>query len=115
MYYLKFDNFNPELHNKHNRNSFSSFGDEICRRTDRNDLTIMRSFYACALCEERVRIYKMRQFIVHILHLTLLTCAYCTYGGKRKQKFKSPSSAEVKKAWSYTYTPLIRLHGVVLS
>jgi len=26
-----------------------------------------------------------------------------------------PSSAEVKNAWSYTYTPPIRLHGVVLS
>jgi hypothetical protein len=26
-----------------------------------------------------------------------------------------PSSAEVKKAWSYTSTPPIRLHGVVLS
>jgi hypothetical protein len=26
-----------------------------------------------------------------------------------------PSSAEVKNAWSYTSTPLIRLHGVVLS
>jgi hypothetical protein len=25
------------------------------------------------------------------------------------------SSAEVKSAWSYTTTPLIRLHGVVLS
>jgi hypothetical protein len=25
-----------------------------------------------------------------------------------------PSSAEVKKAWSYTSTPPIRLHGVVL-
>jgi hypothetical protein len=27
----------------------------------------------------------------------------------------SPSSAEVKNAWSYTSTPSIRLHGVVLS
>jgi hypothetical protein len=26
-----------------------------------------------------------------------------------------PSSAEVKNAWSYTFTPPIRLHGVVLS
>jgi hypothetical protein len=26
----------------------------------------------------------------------------------------SPSSAEVKNAWSYTSTPPIRLHGVVL-
>jgi hypothetical protein len=26
-----------------------------------------------------------------------------------------PSSAEVKNAWSYTPTPLIRLHGVELS
>jgi hypothetical protein len=26
-----------------------------------------------------------------------------------------PSSAEVKNAWSYTATPPIRLHGVVLS
>jgi len=26
-----------------------------------------------------------------------------------------PSSAEVKNAWSYTFTPPVRLHGVVLS
>jgi hypothetical protein len=26
-----------------------------------------------------------------------------------------PSSVEVKNAWSYTFTPRIRLHGVVLS
>jgi hypothetical protein len=26
-----------------------------------------------------------------------------------------PSSAEVKNAWSYTFTPPIRLHGMVLS
>jgi hypothetical protein len=26
-----------------------------------------------------------------------------------------PPSAEIKKAWSYTYTPQIRLHGTVLS
>jgi hypothetical protein len=26
-----------------------------------------------------------------------------------------PSSAEVKNAWSYTFTPSIRLYGVVLS
>jgi hypothetical protein len=26
-----------------------------------------------------------------------------------------PSSAEVKNAWSYTSTPPVRLHGVVLS
>jgi hypothetical protein len=26
-----------------------------------------------------------------------------------------PSSAEVKDAWSYTYTPPVRLHGVVFS
>jgi len=26
-----------------------------------------------------------------------------------------PSSAKVKNAWSHTSTPLIRLHGVVLS
>jgi len=26
-----------------------------------------------------------------------------------------PSSAEAKNAWSYTSTPTIRLHGVVLS
>jgi hypothetical protein len=26
-----------------------------------------------------------------------------------------PSSAEVKNAWSYTYTSLIRLYGVVIS
>jgi hypothetical protein len=25
------------------------------------------------------------------------------------------SSAEVKNAWSYTFTPLIRFHGAVLS
>jgi hypothetical protein len=26
-----------------------------------------------------------------------------------------PSSGEVKNAWNYTYTPPIRLHGIVLS
>jgi len=29
-------------------------------------------------------------------------------------KYSPPYSAEVKKAWSYTSTTLIRLHGVVL-
>jgi hypothetical protein len=29
--------------------------------------------------------------------------------------YSPPSSAEVKNAWSYTSTPPIRLHGVVLS
>jgi len=27
----------------------------------------------------------------------------------------SPSSAEIKNAWSYTSIPILRLHGVVLS
>jgi hypothetical protein len=34
-------------------------------------------------------------------------------GGKADHS--PPSSAEVKNAWSYTFTPLIRLHDVVLS
>jgi hypothetical protein len=33
----------------------------------------------------------------------------------READHSPPSSAEVKNAWSYTSTPLIRLHGVVLS
>jgi hypothetical protein len=33
----------------------------------------------------------------------------------RETVHSPPSSAEVKNAWSYTSTPLIRLHGVVLS
>jgi hypothetical protein len=34
---------------------------------------------------------------------------------EREADHLSPSSAEVKNAWSYTSTPPIRLHGVVLS
>jgi hypothetical protein len=34
---------------------------------------------------------------------------------KREADHSPPSSAEVKNAWSYTSTPPIRLHGVVLS
>jgi hypothetical protein len=33
----------------------------------------------------------------------------------RETDHSSPSSAEVKNAWSYTSTPPIRLHGVVIS
>jgi hypothetical protein len=33
----------------------------------------------------------------------------------READHSHPSSAEVKNAWSYTPTPPIRLHGVVLS
>jgi hypothetical protein len=33
----------------------------------------------------------------------------------READHSPPSSAEVKNAWSYTSTPPIRLHGVVLS
>jgi hypothetical protein len=33
----------------------------------------------------------------------------------READHSPPSSAEVKTAWSYTSTPPIRLHGVVLS
>jgi hypothetical protein len=33
----------------------------------------------------------------------------------REGDHSPPSSAEVKNAWSYTSTPLLRLHGVVLS
>jgi hypothetical protein len=33
----------------------------------------------------------------------------------RESDQSPPSSAEVKNAWSYTFTPPIRLHGVVLS
>jgi hypothetical protein len=33
----------------------------------------------------------------------------------RKVDHSLPSSAEVKNAWSYTSTPPVRLHGVVLS
>jgi hypothetical protein len=33
----------------------------------------------------------------------------------REANHSLPSSAEVKNAWSYTFTPPIRLHGVVLS
>jgi hypothetical protein len=33
----------------------------------------------------------------------------------READHSPPSSAEVKNAWSYTSTLLIRLHGVVLS
>jgi hypothetical protein len=36
-------------------------------------------------------------------------------GPERESDHSSPSSAEVKNAWNYTYTPPIRLHGVVLS
>jgi hypothetical protein len=34
---------------------------------------------------------------------------------ERESDHSTPSSAEVKNAWSYTSTPPIRLHGVVLS
>jgi hypothetical protein len=33
----------------------------------------------------------------------------------READHSPPSSAEIKHAWSYTSTPPIRLHGVVLS
>jgi hypothetical protein len=33
----------------------------------------------------------------------------------READHSPPSIAEVKNAWSYTFTPPIRLHGVVLS
>jgi hypothetical protein len=33
----------------------------------------------------------------------------------RKTDLSPPSSAEVKNAWSYTFTPQIRLHEVVLN
>jgi hypothetical protein len=33
----------------------------------------------------------------------------------READHSPPSSAEVKNAWSYTSTPSLRLHGVVLS
>jgi hypothetical protein len=33
----------------------------------------------------------------------------------REAEDSPPSSAEVKNAWSYTFTPPIRIHGVVLS
>jgi hypothetical protein len=39
-------------------------------------------------------------------------------GGKRPGReadHSPPSSAEVKNVWSYTSTPPVRLHGVVLS
>jgi hypothetical protein len=32
-----------------------------------------------------------------------------------KADHSSPSNAEVKNAWSYTFTPSIRPHGMVLS
>jgi hypothetical protein len=41
-----------------------------------------------------------------------------SFGAKRpgrKADHSPPSSAEVKNAWSYTSTPPIRLHDVVLS
>jgi len=34
---------------------------------------------------------------------------------RRKADHSPPSSTEVRNAWSYTSTPQIRLHGVVLS
>jgi hypothetical protein len=33
----------------------------------------------------------------------------------READHSPPSSAEVKNVWSYTFTPPLRLHGVVLS
>jgi len=33
----------------------------------------------------------------------------------REANHSPPSSAEVKVTWSYTSTPAVRLHGVVLS
>jgi len=33
----------------------------------------------------------------------------------REANHSPPSSAKFKKGWGYTYTPSIRLHGVVLS
>jgi hypothetical protein len=42
----------------------------------------------------------------------------CFSGGKaagREADHSPPSNAEVKNAWSYTSTPPIRLHGVMLS
>jgi hypothetical protein len=34
---------------------------------------------------------------------------------RREADHSHPSSAEVKNAWGYTFTPPTRLHGVVLS
>jgi hypothetical protein len=39
----------------------------------------------------------------------------CVKRPGRKADHSPPSSAEVKNAWSYTYTPPERLYGVVLS
>jgi len=36
-------------------------------------------------------------------------------GPDREVDHSPPSSSEVKNAWSYTSTPPIRLHGVVLN
>jgi hypothetical protein len=54
----------------------------------------------------------------HPLHNIQWVSGALSLGVKRpghEADHSPPSSAEVKNAWSYTSTPPIRLHGVVLS
>jgi hypothetical protein len=51
-------------------------------------------------------------------HLICLVPGALSLGVKRlgsEADHLPPSSAEVKNAWRYTYTPTIRLHGVIVS
>jgi hypothetical protein len=49
------------------------------------------------------------------LHWVLGALSLGIKGPGREADHSSPSSAEVNNAWSYTSTPPLRLHGVVLS
>jgi hypothetical protein len=57
--------------------------------------------------------------IILTLEITQPTIQPITYEDikrpEREADHSPPSSAEVKNAWGYTSTPIIHLHGVVLS
>jgi hypothetical protein len=59
-----------------------------------------------------------RDIEAHVISIRPVILCALSLGVKRpgrKADHSPPSSAEVKNAWSYTSTPSIRLHGVVLS
>jgi hypothetical protein len=55
------------------------------------------------------------QDIAHVYHGHLGAPSLGVKRPGREADLSPPTSAEVKNAWSYTSTPPIRLHGVVLS
>jgi len=73
------------------------------------------------LCLQLPTGFFFSHFVIKIVYVILISPLCATYPSlvvKRrdvKLTAQPPSIAEVKDAWSYTSTPPIRLHGVVLS